>query len=228
MEDFFGAGRKNWFPISLGFTCHVKVLIDQICQKDKRAYPRLPFDWIGTPMSSVYELATSNFDGMNDPEKLLVRRRFTDKETEYLTHVDYNFVFVHDYKNIRSITPEQFTKIDTDYKRRIERWNYILRCGSPLIFMRLEQENNEKRIAYEGTARDVDEYTYLQRFSTFIKSCGAIFYIIYFSTTRPKGYDEEHKIITIHFNKQRPDMIVSGDHLAALLGAHRDFIQRYF
>lgn len=179
-------------------------------------------------MSSVYELTMSNFDGLNDPEKLVVRKRFVGKDTEYLTHTDYNCVFIHDYKNIHDITPETFTKVDTDYKRRVERLSNILAGHKSLLFVRLEQDPATPRIAYPGTERPHDEYTYLEMFADHMKSRGKDFYIIHLSQTREKGFDSDHNIITIKFNKQTPETIVSGDHIAAIVAAHKEFITSCF
>lgn len=227
MNVLFGEKQKNWYPVSLGFNCHVKVLVEQICQIDGIRYPRLPFDWIGTPMSSVYEMTISNFDEMNTPSKLVVRKRFEDKPTEYLTHTDYNFVFVHDYKNIHDISEEVYTKVANDYVRRIERWNTLLSCGKHILFLRLEQDA-ANRIAYPGTERPYDEYTYLQMFADHMKSRHVQFHIVYFSQTRAQEHDKEHNIITINFKKDKPDTIVSGEHLGCILRAHSSFIQSCF
>lgn len=224
MNIVFGETLKNYYPISLGYSCHVKVLIEQICEMERWKYPRLPFDWIGTPMSSVYEMAISNFYEMVEPSKLVVRKRFSGKDTEYLTHTDYNFVFVHDFKRLRSIPPAEFAKVESDYARRIERWNNLLLCGRRLLFLRLEQDGGD-RIVYEGTEREDDEYTYLQKFSQYIQSRKIPFFVIFLSQTRTKGYDADHKILTIHYKKDKPETIVSGDHLGCILRAHVPFIE---
>jgi hypothetical protein len=224
MNKLFGEAYKDYFPISLGFTCHVKVLIEQICETQNLSYPRLPFDWIGTPMSSVYEMTMSNFDTMVDSEKLVVRKRFSDKTVEYLTHVDYNFVFVHDFKNIHSIPKETFDKVSSDYIRRVARWNTVLSSGRKMLFLRLEQDG-ENRIVYPGCERADDEYTYLQKFADHMKTRKLKFIIIFFSQKMEKGFDSEHNIITIHYNKARPDIVVSGDHLGLILSSHRPFIE---
>jgi len=224
MNVLFGEKQSNWFPISIGFSCHVKVLIEQICEIDKIRYPRLPFDWIGTPMSSVYELTISNFDSMNDPSKLVVRPRFENLPQEYVTHTDYNFVFVHDYKKIHEIKPDEFTKVHNDYLRRIERWNNVLSSGKHIVFIRLEQVF-AKRTAYPGTERPHDEYTYLQMFAKHMKERHVDFHVIYITETREKGFDKEYSIISIPIKKDKPDTIVTGDHLGCIIRAHSQFIQ---
>lgn len=202
----------------------MKVLIEQISEIENWYYPRLPFDWIGTPMSSVYEMTISNFDSMVDSEKLIVRNRFSDKDTKFLTHVDYNFVFVHDFKNINTISKDEYDKISSDYARRVARWNNILSSGKKLLFLRLEQDG-ENRIVYPGCERSDNEFTYLQKFADHMKTREIKFTIIFISHTMEKGYDKDRNIIIIQYNKARPDIIVSGDHLGFILSSHRPFIQ---
>jgi hypothetical protein len=144
-----------------------------------------------------------------------------------LTHTEYNFVFVHDYKKIHDIAPEEFTKIHADYLRRIERWNNVLTSGRHILFIRLEQES-ANRIAYPGTEREHDEYTYLQMFAKHMKERHVPFHIIYLTQTREKGFDNVHNIISIQFKKDKVDTIVSGEHMGCIIRAHTDFIQSCF
>ena len=226
METYFGPDMKIWFPISLGFNCHAKKFIEMLCEADGRLYPRLPFDWIGTSMPAVYELVTTKFDGFLDPEKLVVRRRFSDKEDAYLTQTDLNIVFPHDFRT-NEYSTATIQKVRDDYRRRIDRFYSVLASG-PLLFLRIEMEECAARIEYETTASLADEYSALQRFSCWAQSQGLRFFILHFTQTRDSGFDKDFQIINLGFKKEKDTEIVSAYHLDRILKEHADFLRACF
>ncbi len=225
MEEYFGTHMKDYFPISLGYNCHPKKFIEILCEKDSRPYPRLPFDWIGSPMNSIYNLTINHFDSFMDYSKLIVRKRFSDKEIVYLTHIDYDIVFPHDFKDIHSINPEIVLKVKNDYIRRIDRFYSVLKSNVPLLFFRIEQEK-KPRIDYGFVCEY--EYLYTQKLSQYFKSQSIHFLIIYFTQAQRSSFDKDHNIIILNYCKEHEDDIVSAYHISAILKEQKDFLIECF
>jgi hypothetical protein len=212
----------NCIPISLGYHCFVRVFL----QENVQATPRYPFDWAGTPMWAVCELMDSNFEGMNSREHLVVRRRFSDSTEEYLTHTKYNMVFLHDYgTNPRSITDATYTRVEDDYKRRIERWHTALSGKQHLVFFRVEMPNRP-RVTYEGYARGpTTEIEALCEFAEKLKARGTTFHIVHITHSQPQGYDAERRIIHLNFTPKDHHMVLFGRHIHAILQANQSFLR---
>lgn len=223
MQSF---GNLNMIPISLGYNCHVKVFIDRIGEAQKRTYLHQPFDWVGSPMWSVYEAVKVDFSGFVDRSSISLRKRFTDKSDDYLTHSVYNFCFLHDFgKDIRSISEEKWTDVQEKYIRRIERWNSTLAKKEPLLFIRLEQDALN-RIEYPEFQREGDEKYYVEQFAELMKAKGVSYRILFLSTTAAKGYDPDRRICTVHFVKKRPTDILGADQIQQIVLANLDFIHQ--
>ncbi len=75
--------------MSLGYSCHMRVFIDEIGNADRTFYERHAFDWLGTPMWAICDLVENGFEGLADREQIKPRKFFVDKPTEYLTHERY-------------------------------------------------------------------------------------------------------------------------------------------
>ncbi len=226
MQQIFGT--SNIIPISLGYNCHVKVFIDNLGEMDNRAYLQQPFDWFGSQMWGVYEAIENNFSGLTDSSLIHLRKRFSDKPTEYLTHDKYNFCYLHDYgkqvTNLSSISAEKWKEVSEKYERRIDRWNATLQKGVPLLFIRLEQDF-ANRIKYPEFDRNEDEMAYLRKFSELMKSKGVSFLILYLSTSFPKSYDKEHCICTVQFQKKRPADIIGAQQIQQIIQGNLLFIR---
>ena len=213
------------YPVSLGFSCHTKVFIEDLVQSKMI---RQPFDWIGCPMWSICELLRADFKDLTAPAKLQLRKRFQNDHQEYLTHIDYNVAFVHDYgKNLRNITPEMHQKVSEDYVRRIQRWNELLESPTHLLFVRLETDGRKRIVRPEHT-RPGTELDYLKEFSQIIQSKrDAPFTILYLSTTSPHSYDAETNILTVRYATVSPEYVVNGDEIGAVVAKNFGFIAKH-
>jgi hypothetical protein len=221
MNSFFG--RSDFFPISLGFNCHVKVFIEQLGEKDRIPYLRQPFDWLGTPMWSICDMVASDFKDLANREYIVLRRRFVEKDTKYLTNTIYNAAFVHDYgKDISNVSDEKWKQVEEDYSRRIKRWNATLTCGKPILFLRLEEDAVE-RVDYPGSIREHPEYYYVESFAKLMKEKGVPFVILYLTTSTEMRWDRDLHICSIQFKKE-PSVIVSAAAIERILNANKPFV----
>jgi hypothetical protein len=188
---------------------------------------RQPFDWIGCPMWSICELLKNDFKDFTAREKLKPLKRFIGDHKDYLTHTDYNIVFVHDYgKQFHHISDETHKKVSEDYVRRVERWNTLLASNTHVLFIRLETDGR-KRIQRPQFDRPGAEYDYLKEFSQILQAKGVKFSIVYLSTTTPRGYDAENHIVTVQYATVSPDYIVGGDEIKSIIQNNIGFIAKY-
>jgi len=214
----------NLYPVSLGFSCHTKVYIEELLAT---RMIRQPFDWIGCPMWSICELLKNDFKDFTVPEKLKPLKRFIGDHKDYLTHIDYNIVFVHDYgKQFHHISDETHKKVSEDYVRRVERWNELLNSRNHILFIRLETDGR-KRIQRPQFDRPGAEYDYLKEFSQILQAKDVKFSIVYLSTTTPRGYDAENHIVTVQYATVSPDYIVGGDEIKSIIQNNIGFIAKY-
>lgn len=232
MQAYFGSPAV--FPVSLGYSCHVKVFLDMILAKDRIPTPRLPFDWIGTPMWSICKLLENNFDRFADKEALDMRPRFVGSSRKYITHSIYNTVFLHDYgkgadnKKKEEIPEETWKKVEDDYKRRVERFDALLTFAKEnnrtLLFVRLEPDKRA-RIDYPEFQQEHDERHFLEMFAGQMKQRGVRFLVLYLSTTYEKSFDAENGICYVKYGVKNPNMILSGDDVQSIYAANMSFIQ---
>jgi hypothetical protein len=211
-------------PVALGYNCHVKVLVDRLGEMERTGYPRLPFDWLGTPMYSICDVLERDFEDFTNDELFKVERRKKFADTEFLTNTKYDFCFVHDYgKNLHHISMTQLDKTEEDYKRRIQRWKTeVIDSGRHIVFFRLEQLT-EERMHY---LREEPELFYLKQFAKIICEKGVKFHIVWFSQTAiEKSYDRENHIITLPFRMGNIKTIISADHLQPVLQGSLGFVK---
>lgn len=216
-------GLPNGYPVSLGYNCHVKVLIDRLGEMERKGYPRLPFDWLGTPMYSICDMLEGNFEDFTNDAFFKVERRKKHMDTEFLTNTKYDFCFVHDYgKDLKNISMTQLDKTEEDYKRRIQRWHdEVIKSGRHIVFFRLEQLT-EERTHY---LHEKPERFHVERFCSWAKEKGMKFHVIWFSqTAMEKSYDKEHHIITLPFRMGDIKTTISADHLQPVLQGGLRFV----
>lgn len=215
--------RPDVIPISLGYSCHVKVFCDMMSEMDGGiGTARYPFDWAGTPMWSVNEIVECDFADLLDRSAIKPRPRYMKDTTKFLTHDRYNVVYLHDFgKDITNIREEMWKKAEDGYARRVERWNGALGSGHSVLFIRLEQDKKD-RIEYPEFVRErgSDELYQVQRFAETMKSRGVNCMILFLSTTHPTGFDAERKVCTVQFAKKDPSTIVGGDHIDKIVQAN--------
>jgi hypothetical protein len=212
---------KDCIPISLGYNCFVRVYFQEFV----KATPRYVFDWTGIPMWAICECMDSNFKDFSNKEFLVKRKRFTNTDEVFLTNTKYNTVFLHDYgKPDESISDALFERVEQDYLRRIERWNAAIHGITPLLFVRVEM-SNRPRIDYEGSTRQYKEHHYVMEFAEKLKSVGTNYHILFITHSCEQGYDSDKKIISLKYTPNKPDMVVMGRHIDAILNANKTFIK---
>jgi len=222
------AKRGKLLLISLGYNCHVKEYINMYGENTDQAFLRQPFDWIGCPMWAICDIVKNDFKGLTDKENLILRKRFEDKDTEFLTNINYNCVFVHDYgKDLTAIPDELFQKVDEDYKRRVARFYKSLELNILKLFIRQEQVP-QKRIKYpEYELKEENELVCLKLFSQMMKEKNISFTILYLTTTEETGYDEENRIYKIKYSNPE-NKLLSGVDIGNLIKPHIHLIKKYF
>ena len=193
---------SGYYPISLGHNCFPRMYIETIY---KQSYPRLPFDYIGTPMWGINHILQDNFKTFASKSVLDIRELYVNNTDLYLLNPTYMFTFIHDhnYKDndrIRKIPNNTYNTIENDYLRRIERWNTLLKSGTKLLFFRLSR-NEEKRILYSEALGKPSEKESLEIFSRLMKEKGIEFRILYFSYDVTQSYDPSTQIIYINIPK---------------------------
>jgi hypothetical protein len=224
-------GRPDVIPVSLGYSCHVKVFCEMLSDMDYGSgAPRQPFDWLGTPMWSVNEIVANDFADLTDRTKIKPRKRFVFDQTQYLTHNTYNVVYLHDYgKDIHAIPDNIWESADEAYRRRVERWHKTLASKRPILFIRLEQDKKE-RIKYpefSGSVEDKgeDEAYQVERFAEMMRAKGINCMVLFLCTSYQRSYNEEKRICTVQYAKQDAKIITSGDHIMSIVQANIGFIR---
>lgn len=231
MQDCFGS--THVFPISLGYSCHVKVFIDMIFEKERMPNPRLPFDWIGTSMWSICKLLETKFDQFTDTSVIDQRKRFTDAPKLYITNTLYNTPFLHDYgkdgTDISTISEEKWEKVEDDYKRRIERLYQLLdatkHLNKTIVFLRLEQDKR-KRIEYPEFQQEHEEPYFLEKFASIMKERGVRFLVLYFTTSYETKHDTENNICYVKYGVKDPEMVLGAEQINLIYQANIGFIKK--
>lgn len=175
-------------------------------------------------MWSICEAVEADFSGFIDKCYISLRKRFSDKPDQYLTHSLYNFCFLHDFgKNVRNVSDQKWAEVVEKYERRIGRWNTTLGKKEPILFIRLETDT-ANRIKYPEFERDGDEKYYVERFADLMKAKGIQYTVLFLSTSHTKQYDVDRHICTVHFVKKRPADIIGADQIQQIVTSNLDFI----
>ena len=216
--------QPDAIPVSLGWSCHMALYIQELGDMERRRHERHVFDWFGSPMWSICELIDLNFEGMTDRTKIVRRRRYMDNFKEILSHTDYELRFLHDFKDENNITDDDWHQFEEKYARRIQRFRDLLRMAKQtnkkLIFFRLEQVFH-RRIQYIN--RFENETFYVNYFADQMRAKGIRFQIIYLTTTVPTQY--KNNVIYVQFGKKAPDMEVSFNQIQDIVKANLPYIR---
>jgi hypothetical protein len=195
--------QTGYYPISLGANCFPRMYLDKIY---KSHYPRLPFDYVGTPMWGINEAITSNFKKFASKDSIVAIPLYRNNTKLYLINILYDISFLHDHKNytkecLSRLPESQYYKVETNYSRRIQRWNSLVTAGSKLLFFRLERIE-ENRIQNIHELNKPSEKDSLEEFSRMMKEKGIEFRIIYFTYNCPNQYDSDTRIIYVNIPKE--------------------------
>ncbi len=217
-------GQPDAIPISLGWNCHVALYIQDLGDIERRRYERHIFDWFGAPMWSICELIDLNFEGLTDRTKIVPRRRYMDNFKEILSHTEYEIRFLHEFKDSKNVSNDEWQKFEEKYKRRIQRFHDLLTAAKQtnrkIIFFRLEQETF-RRIQYIN--RFENERFYVNYFADQMKAKSIRFQIIYLTTTIPRHYD--NNIIYVQFTKANPEIEIGLNQIQDIVKANVPYIR---
>ena len=230
--------QPNVVPISLGWNCHVALFIQDLGDLERKFHERQIFDWFGAPMWSICELVDRNFAGLTDRSRLVQRKRYTEKDTTMLSHLDYDLRFLPEFsskekdteKEKGKETEEDWAKFQEKYERRIERFQNTLlfsaETKTKLLFFRLEQDIH-KRIIYPEflLPKEHDEKFFVERFADQMKERGVVFQIVFFTCSFPKGHDTERNIVYVPFGKKNADVSIGTDEMLQILKANLPYVR---
>jgi Putative papain-like cysteine peptidase (DUF1796) len=224
MNAMFNKG--GCVPISLGFNCHVAMFIEKLGQMDSKFYERQIFDWLGSPMWSVYELVKNDFADFMSPQHMAIRQRYDYKDEKYPVNTKYDMSFLHDFGiNVTKIPPNVMGMVSERYGRRIVRMRELLRGSRELLFIRLERDSSDKVASPESAGSAIGETEAVILFADLVKSRGAPYTIVYLTFTEPKGWDAERRICYVHFPKIDPKINFTNDRIMQIVKANSEFIK---
>jgi len=144
-------------------------------------------------------LLENNFANLFNEENYKNIQINVNEKNNYLTNTQYYLRFLHDLDKSTVSFDNFFSKCS----RRIERLYKILKSKKNIIFIRLEESNDERIIHDEYTDKfNVPEIEHLKIFSKKIKNKFEIesFLIIYLGKTFQDNYDSENKILYINLD----------------------------
>jgi len=208
---------NNYKIISLGYNCYVKKYMNDLNISQETNL----FDYIGVSMWSINELLLNDFKNLCDINEYKKYKILNNDFNEIIIHEKYYLRFLHDFKNNKSEEEKKiflntsdpnnkkfymnriiqfdlmeelknkFPTFKSTLERRIERLKKILSTEKNIIFIRLEEENNE-RIIYEIYKEKFkkSELENIIEFSNIIKKLYPIlnFKIIYISKKHENNY----------------------------------------
>jgi len=182
--------------ISLGSNCFIKFYLRHIKYEQETHF----FDYIGSPMWSVYELVKNGFSDVFNIDEY--KNEYTIiGQPEIVTNSRYNLKFKHDLSTDKFKFLDQFDEFREKYIRRIERFQDLLtKSSESVLFMRFEEmmENRIVNCSYKEQNK-ISEYEYIKLFSQHLRSNfpQLKFKIIFISKTRNDEVDDENNIVTI-------------------------------
>jgi hypothetical protein len=223
MDAYFG--NPTFFPVSLGFNCHVRVFINKLGQYDEKHYERQIFDWLGTRMWSICELLENNFSDLLLKDLLQPIRIFKKERTEYSYNMKYGVGIFHDLgKDPRKISNEVHAKAEETYIRRVERWNELLKKGTPIVFLRLEQDLTERN-PVPSFERPLSEKEYLEAFADRMKAQEVNYRIVYLNYSEENHWDAERRICYLKYTEKRTGSPINATQIESCIDKNKDFIK---
>ena len=176
------------------------------------------FDIIGTSMWSINQLIENRFEGILDSRlfKDLVHK---EGDKPIVTNTRYNLRFKHDLEKAMQSRSLSF---QAKVNRRIPRLEGIFRSAKQLVLIRY-QEIQTRRIQHGPIT---DERAELYRFTTLLRShYHQQNYVIIYITSGPGGWDETHRILSVHTDELDSPYEGCADRLSALISPHLPFLR---
>ena len=204
--------------ISLGSNCYPATYIRALLNSINEAKETQLFDTIGTSMWSINQLIENRFEAILDRHlfKDLVHR---EGDRAIVTNTRYNLRFKHD---LESAIQSRSLSFQAKVNRRIPRLEGIFRDAKQLLLIRY-QEIQVRRIQHGPIT---DEYEELCRFTTILRShYHQRNYVIVYITTGSDGWDEEHRILSVHTDALDSPYEGCADRLSGLISPHLPFLR---
>lgn len=153
--------------ISLGYNCFFKKFLKIKLKIDKETNF---FDFIGTSMWSINELLLNDFQDFFIPDYYKQLEIKNNSNTNFLSNTKYYIRFMHDLV-INKFDGKYFNNFTAMYSRRKDRLYKILTDNNKAIFLRLEEENDNRIIypEYEDKIK-ISEFDNLIIFTEIIKN----------------------------------------------------------
>lgn len=191
--------ETGYYPVSLGANCFPRMYIEPIY---KQSYPRLPFDYVGSPMWGINQAIKEDFKQFASKDTIDMLHLYKNTRELYLVNRNYRISFMHDHfisgnKDIKKISNSDYSKVEIDYSRRVERWNTLLTSGSKILFFRLERLE-QNRIYNPENINKPSEKDSLEEFSKMMKEKGVEFRIVYVTYNNSQYYDLDTRIIYVN------------------------------
>jgi len=202
---------KNCTLMSLGCNCtlksYIKLYIDQ---------PTYIFDWIGSPMWGINKLINNNFDLFNNndygPLKI-----YNNKSDIIYCNKKYFFKFIHDLQPDTDINANKTLLLNDKYggiikvnyvnvfkkkyQRRIDSFIELLNSHKLVVFLRLEENMNDKLFYDEyKESYSIPEIDHIQEYMNILKNKypKLNYKLIYF--TKSHSTEIKDNLLIIHDN----------------------------
>lgn len=209
--------KRNYSNIiSLGSNCFFKMYISHLKISKETNY----FDYIGSSMWAIVDLIKNDeldkvFDKKEDFENMRIMSKGDDKYiiTNRKYYLRFKHNFKQDYQNFTNTSLEDdklFNNVKESYNRRSERlinqFNNFDSNSKPILFLRYEEENDDRIIHEEYKDKNKkSEFNYLIEFSNLlkIKYKNLKFHILFFTTNQKENlFLKDENIILINIKNK--------------------------
>ena len=205
--------------VSLGSNCYPATYIRAVLNSINKTKETQLFDMVGTSMWSINQLIENRFEGIMD-HHLFKDIVHMEGGGTIVTNTRYNLRFKHDLDF--AIQARRSLSFQAKVNRRIPRLEGIFRDAKQLLLIRY-QEIQVRRIQHGPVT---DEYEELCRFTTILRShYHQRNYVIVYITTGSDGWDEEHRILSVHTNALDSPYEGCADRISGLISPHLPFLR---
>ena len=120
--------------VSLGWFCSTASELDRMGLRDTS----FPFDWLGTPLQSIFDLIDNHFEDFLTYDLLYQNT----KEKRGYKNIKYDLVFFHEFSRHHPLA-DQIEAVQEKYKRRIAL--FYERIKKPTLFLRYIENQEEAK-----------------------------------------------------------------------------------
>lgn len=217
--------------ISLGYNCFFKKFL-----KSKLRFKKETnfFDNIGISMWSINELLSNDFEDFFNPTHYKQIKIKNNENVGFLSNTKYYVRFPHDLETVKfnkNYNGKYFNDFISMYSRRKTRLYELLINSRKVIFLRLEEDNNDRIIypEYEEKMKTT-EFDNLLVFTEIIKKKfpSLNFVTIFVSRTKETNIYTSSNIIVLNSGAYKVnDWKKSQDELENILLSNYDYIKTF-